>query len=235
MKNLLFYVLILVSGCTGYAQTLPNNTYSMPAGKKAVLKLPYAQNIRVKAWDKPELQFNTTFVTTSEAMKNIHTMDVQDSRESLSITTDFKKDMDWKHISCCWCDACDSLLKSGNTVPVTIDNSPCICLRIDYEILLPAGAALTLETISGDIEIAGSNGALRLKTISGFVDIARSPNAPADIEFKSVTGEIYTDFDITLDKNSSAYHKKVFTRLNGGGSSVWAETVSGDIFFRKAR
>ena len=114
-----------------------------------------------------------------------------------------------------------------------VSNIDCYCLRIDYEITLPAGTSLALETISGDIEIRGHNGPLRAKTISGFVDIDRLLSTAADLEFKSVTGEIYTDFDIKLNDNSSAYSKKVAASLNGGGSSVKAESVSGDIYFRK--
>lgn len=231
MKNLFFCLLTMLSGCMGYAQNLPQNSYALPAGKKAVLKLPYAQNIRIIAWEKPELQFNTAFKTTSEAMKNIHTVDIKDGQESLNITTDFKWDRNQKDFSCCWCSMCDSILQSG----VVTDSLSCICLRVDYEIMVPAGASIQLETISGDIEVVDVKGDLHLKTISGFVDIARSASVPADLEFKSVTGEIYTDFDISLDKNSTAYSKKVHTRLNGGGSNVWAETVSGDIFFRKGR
>jgi len=54
------------------------------------------------------------------------------------------------------------------------------------------------------------------------------------LKFRSVTGEIYTDFDIELDENSSAYAKKLSTEINGGGAQLLSlETVSGDIFFRK--
>lgn len=220
----------ILSGCTGNAQTPATNTWPMPAGKKAVLKLPYARNITVKAWTKAELQFNTTIQTTKEETKKIHTVDIQDDNAQLSITTDFRKDINWKNVSCCWCDQCDTLLQPG---VVLSGKEQCLCFRVDYEIMLPSGAAISLETISGDIEIKGLNGAVRAKTISGFVDLDRKASAAANLDFRSVTGEIYTDFDIKLDEKSTSYSKKVRTGLNGGGSDVVAETVSGDIFFRK--
>lgn len=245
MKNLIFFCLILLlSGCTGHAQnptTAPAQstsgktgdvtdlTYSMPAGKKAVLKLPFARTITVKTWDKAELKLTTILKSTREEYKQIHTMEVVDGQEALNIKTDFKKDFmqnNWTNGNF-WCNNCDSLLNAGTS------NVACYCLRIDYEITLPPGTALEMESISGDIEIRGHNGPLRAKTISGFVDIDRTANSSADLEFRSVTGEIYTDFDIALSKGSSAYSKKVVASINGGGSSLRAESVSGNIFFRK--
>lgn len=245
MKNLIFLCLILISGCTGHAQNSPDApaqtqsksgdatdfTYSMPGGKKAVLKLPFARTITVKTWDKAELKLTTILKTTREEYKKIHTMEAVDGQEELNIKTDFQKDFfrdkDWNKDRSFWCGDCDSLLNAG------VSNIACYCLRIDYEITLPAGTSLALESISGDIEIRGHNGPLRAKTISGFVDIDRTASTAATLEFKSVTGEIYTDFDIDLSGNSSAYSKKVAASINGGGSSVRAESVSGDIFFRK--
>ena len=245
MKILIFLCLILLSGCTGHAQNSPaapaqtqsksgdatDFTYSMPSGKKAVLKLPFARTITVKTWDKAELKLTTILKTTREDYKKIHTMEAVDGQEELNVKTDFKKDFfrdkDWNKDRSFWCNNCDSLLNAG------VSNIDCYCLRIDYEITLPTGTSLALETISGDIEIRGHNGSLRAKTISGFVDIDRTASTAADLEFKSVTGEIYTDFDIKLNEHSSAYSKKVAASLNGGGSSVKAESVSGDIYFRK--
>jgi hypothetical protein len=243
MKNLyFFFILTFALSCTGQAQNNGTTSapatksgdateaiYAMPSGKKASLNLPYARTITVKTWDKAELKLITILKTTREDYKEIHTQEVVDGTEELNIKTDFKKDLmrnNWGK-GYQWCNDCDSLLEAG------IRNGACYCLRIDYEILLPAGTALSLESISGDIEIRGHNGPLRAKTISGFVDIDRSNNASTNLEFKSVTGEIYTDFDIQLSQNSSAYSKKVAASLNGGGTSIRAESVSGDIYFRK--
>lgn len=244
MKNLIFLCLILLSGCTGHAQNAPNTPpvpagkssgdatefiYAMPAGKKAVLKLPFARTIKVSTWDKAELKLTTILKTSNEEFKKIHTMEAVDGSEALNIKTDFDKEFMRKerNESWFWCKDCDSLLNAG------IRNSACYCMRLEYEIVLPVGTALELETISGDIEVRGHNGPIRAKTISGFVDIDRTANTAANLEFKSVTGEIFTDFSIDLNENSTAYSKKVVTSINGGGSSVRAESVSGHIYFRK--
>lgn len=244
MKNLIFLCLILLSGCTGHAQNAPTTpptttgksngdatefVYAMPAGKKAVLNLRFGRTIKVTTWDKAELKLITTLKTSNEEFKKIHTMTVVDGQEELNIKTDFDKNFMRKERESgwFWCNECDSLLNAG------VRNSACYCMRLEYEIVLPAGTALELETISGDIEVRGHNGPIRAKTISGFVDIDRTANTAANLEFKSVTGEIFTDFGIKLNENSTAYSKKVVTSINGGGNSVRAESVSGDIYFRK--
>jgi hypothetical protein len=246
MKMLLFLFLTFVSGCTSHAQS-PNpsidnipktgnantTTYAMPPGKQAVLKLPYAHNITVKAWNKAELEFKVSILTSREEFKEIHTMDVQDGKETLRIETDYRKNFDWEKYSCCWSRSCDSLYKPGTPAIHFPNEKNRICLRVDYEISLPADAAISIETISGNIETRGLNGELNFKTISGFIDLDRKPGLAADLDFHTVTGEVYTNFDIPLDPKSSAFNVKVRTRLNGGGSDVVAETVSGDIFFRK--
>jgi hypothetical protein len=246
MRTLLFLLLTFASGCTSHAQNtnpsvdnLPKagnggaTTYAMPPGKRAVLKLPYAHNITVKAWNKAELEFKVSMIASKEELKDIHTLAVEDGKETLRIETDYRKNFNWEKYACCWCRSCDSLYKSG-APPIRYPNEKdCICFRVDYEILLPADAAISIETISGNIETRGLNGELNFKTISGFIDLDRKPNLAADLDFRTVTGEVYTNFDIPLDPKSSAYDVKVRTRLNGGGSEVTAETVSGDIFFRK--
>jgi hypothetical protein len=245
MKNLLFLFLAFLSGCNSHAQNSPtnaaakqpvsanvDNTYPMPEGKKAVLKLPFGRTITIHAWERAELQLITKIQTTSEELKNLHTMDVDDNAEQLKITTNYRKDEMEKQYSCCWCAQCDSIL-AGAKQKASKWEQNCICLRVDYEVMLPAGTSLSIETISGDIEIKGLTGELRAKTISGFVDIDRPIKNAATINFHSVTGEIYTDFDIPLSKNSTAYDKKVATSLNGGGTKISAESVSGDIYFRK--
>ena len=43
----------------------------------------------------------------------------------------------------------------------------------------------------------------------------------------------YTDFDLSLDKKSTAFSKRLNTAINGGGPLIALETISGDIFLRK--
>jgi hypothetical protein len=228
MRFFFFWLLAFVSGCLSHAQTpLPENRYAMPAGKTATLKLPYARSINVRTWDKAELQFDVTIRSNQKELESLHRVNVEDDKDALVITTDFPKDSGWGKKVNCWNSNCDS------TNIARVERGDCICLQMDYTILLPPGTSLSIETISGDVEVRGCTGNVRVKTISGFVDIDRQPSVPSDIDFHSVTGIFYTDFDLNMDKKSSSYDRRLKTSLNGGGQAVVAETVSGDIFFRK--
>jgi hypothetical protein len=235
MKKCLYFLLILLLNCSGRAQnTQDTQVFAMPAGKKVYLNLKFGQEIRVKTWDRAELKFEPIITTTREDLKKIHVVDIEDLNDNLSIKTDYDKSINWNKISCCWCNDCDSLLRNLTKLPAgAASNSNCICLRVDYEITLPANTSLHLETIAGNIEIRGHNGEIRAKTISGFVDIDRPANSSSQLDFRSVTGEIFTDFNIKMNENSSAYSKKVATSINGGGAIVRAESISGNVYFRK--
>jgi len=80
------------------------------------------------------------------------------------------------------------------------------CLRIDYDVTLPAGTALRLNTISGDLDLSGLSGPVTAKTISG------------DVLSKGLTGEL------TLRTISGDV--KV-TEL--GGKAVDATSISGNV------
>ncbi len=202
-------------------QKIIEKNFPLPRGKKVNLNLKFGQHITVQTWDKSEVAFKAVIDYQLEGLKEAHTIDIDDNSNELRIATDYdlkgKKDI-WRD-----CNQQQQYFGPGS-----------YCLRVNYEIILPKAAIARLETISGNIEIKDFKGDLRAKSISGFVDLALPANHSTELKFKSVTGEIYTDFDIELDKRSTAYSKKVATSLNGGGSNLLAlETVSGDIFFRK--
>jgi len=104
----------------------------------------------------------------------------------------------------------------------------------DIQIGNYTGGEIELNSISGGIEIKGYQGAIKAKSISGYVDFASAESTGLDLAFKSVTGEIFTDYELKLDENSTSWSKRLNRSLNGGGKKVSLETVSGDIYFRKA-
>lgn len=234
MRHLPFLFLTILSGCIGHAQTpAPAHTYAMPEGKKATLKLSYAHQINVKTWDKPSLDIQTTLETNREDLKGLYRLEAQDGKSELVLSTEWMKEADFWKKNHCWNTNCDSIASNQQWIKKDKANGDCVCLQLDYDIMLPVGTELSIETISGDIEIRGHNGNLFAKTISGFVDIDRSASNALNLDFHSVTGIIYSNFDIQVHESSSAYDRKVKTMVNGGGTAVKAETISGDIFFRK--
>lgn len=80
------------------------------------------------------------------------------------------------------------------------------CAKIDYEVTLPAGTALRITTVSGNIDLSGLSGPVTAKTVSG--DLLLS-NLAGPLTVRSVSG------DVKLRNLASA--------------AVEATTVSGDV------
>ena len=91
------------------------------------------------------------------------------------------------------------------------------------EISLPAGARLSVETVSADVEVTEVSGAVEVGSVSGTVKLAGSPSR-ADIE--TVSG------DIRVDGNQTAIAAESVSgdvELTGVAETVEAASVSGNI------
>lgn len=75
----------------------------------------------------------------------------------------------------------------------------------DLEISVPAGARLTVETVSAEIKVMEVNGTVDLGSVSGTIEMTGSPSRA---EVETVSGDI---------------------RVDGNQTSITAESVSGDV------
>jgi hypothetical protein len=197
-------------------------SFPLPTNKLLDLNLKFGSDINIATWDKQEVAFKATILYEEEGIEKIHTIDIDDSPRTLSIETDY--DFKSKNAS----------FRDCNKYNRTSYRKNSFCIKVNYELILPKNAKVRLETISGNIEIKDFLGDIRAKSISGFVDVSLKENHQTKLRFKSVTGEIYTDFDVELDKSSTSFAKKLNAEINGGGNNLLAlETISGNIFFRK--
>jgi hypothetical protein len=99
---------------------------------------------------------------------------------------------------------------------------------------------LVLSTISGDIDIVFSEvnkeNPVSISNISGAIDVTLPAGTPADMKLKTVTGNIYTDFDIPSgDKSMKQIGGSTFEfPMNGGGVDFSIINISGNIYLRKS-
>jgi lia operon protein LiaG len=99
---------------------------------------------------------------------------------------------------------------------------------------------LVLSNISGGITVAfkelNKDKPISIASVSGEVDVTLPANAPIDLEMSTVSGNMYSDFDLqTENKNMRRVGGgNLNFHLNGGGTSVQLHTVSGNIYLRKA-
>ena len=120
---------------------------------------------------------------------------------------------------------------------------------------------IRLNNISGSAVANTVNGLLKVNfktvdtkspmafsTLNGNVDVTLPPTAKFDIKIKSDQGEIYSDFDVDVDKSIQQATKVakdgmykvsiedwVKGKVNGGGSEIMMKNMNGNIFLRKAK
>ena len=102
-----------------------------------------------------------------------------------------------------------------------------------------------ISSLSGDIDAVFSKvnqtSPFSIKAISGDMDISLPANTPANMELSSMSGGIYTDFDIKTDDNNSddlthiGGGSKVRSKINGGGVKIVVSAISGNIYLRKKK
>jgi DUF4097 and DUF4098 domain-containing protein YvlB len=90
-------------------------------------------------------------------------------------------------------------------------------------IRMPAGAALSVETVSASISVSGVGGELDLETVSGNIDLASKPSA---LDIETVSGNIYVESAPTETDVSSV---SGLIEIRASGGSLDAENVSGKI------
>jgi len=220
----LFFSCLFSIGLVAQEEKLIEQNFALPQGKKLDLELKFGSDIMIDTWDKTEVNFKAIISYNEPGIEQVHTMDVYETDNFLSITTDYDFDA---HEPSNW---------NCNQHNRNYYNKDRYCIKVRYELTLPVNAKVRLETIAGNIEVKDFRGEMKAKSISGYVDVSLAATHQTRLKFRSVTGEIYTDFDIELADNSSAYAKKLSTEINGGGEHLLSlETVSGDIFFRKIK
>lgn len=97
---------------------------------------------------------------------------------------------------------------------------------------------LILSTISGDIKVAFTQVAkdkpISIASISGEVDVTLPASAPINLEMSTISGGMYTDFDLKSDKDMKKVGGgNIKATLNGGGVDFKITNISGNIYLRK--
>jgi Toastrack DUF4097 len=106
------------------------------------------------------------------------------------------------------------------------------------------------HTVNGDVTVnylSNPTEECSYYTVNGTIRVTFQPDLSADLQFKSMHGDFYTDFPFaerlpasvkkTLDKNGDATVYKLNTvtaiRLGKGGKTLKFETLNGDVYIKK--
>ncbi len=210
MKKIAIFIAAWVCFTTSYAQTKTEKHISFSGKESLVLDLQFADSIDLKSWDRNEV-YATASVNINENKDNdAYLISYSESGSTVELKATFKKDYFKGRDNCC--------TKTD----------------IRWKVYMPEKVPFTVETINGNITITGRTGEMNVKTISGFIDLAVPASKPADIEFSTISGTVFTDHRLAMETRSKGISSVIRDKLNNGGPPIKLETISGDIFFRKS-
>ena len=232
-KLILIVVTSFLFGTNAQAQPrVVEKTFSVESTATLDINLRFGDRIRVEAWEKDEVSFRAVIEINSGKLNDALVLEFGGDESNLDISTDFDEDR----------------LKAGRRrdCPENYsyyrwndddDEHHVVCSDIVYELKVPRGADLNVESISADIELLGLAGPVHAKSISGFVDLSWPEQQGADLSLKTISGEAYSNLENIEFLNKKEFASVVGYELRGkigkGGPLVYLESISGDLFLRK--
>jgi hypothetical protein len=112
--------------------------------------------------------------------------------------------------------------------------------------------SVVANTVNGDVIVkfksVDASAAMGFSNLNGKIDVTLPADTKADFKLKCERGEMFTDFDIDVDKtrpkvetkNEDHFHQIkiddwVLGKINGGGPQLVMESQFGSIYIRKAK
>ncbi len=136
-----------------------------------------------------------------------------------------------------------------------------ISQQIDLVIQVPSACSMKLSTVNGgDIQVENVNGEVRVEftkvtadkamsfiSLNGDIDVTFPASLKATVQLKSEQGEIYSDFDVQMQKSDArvdknergkgkyrvTVEKTMRGTINGGGQEIHFSNFNGSIYIRK--
>jgi hypothetical protein len=112
--------------------------------------------------------------------------------------------------------------------------------------------SVVANTVNGDITVTflsvDPKAPMAFSSLNGKVDVTLPAGTKSDVKLKSDQGEIYSDFDIAIDKSEPKVVKSeqsgmyklekedwVYGKINGGGPQILMKNMHGSIYLRKSK
>jgi hypothetical protein len=111
--------------------------------------------------------------------------------------------------------------------------------------------SVVANTVNGDVDVTfkaiDPKAAMAFSTLNGDVNVTLPADTKANLKLKSDNGDVFSDFDIDVDKVSSKVDKTtepglykikkddwILGKINGGGPEMMMKNMQGDIYVKKA-
>ena len=112
--------------------------------------------------------------------------------------------------------------------------------------------SVVANTINGDLIVSfkaiDPKAAMAFSTLNGRVDVTFPADLKANVKLKAERGDVYSDFDVDVDKGQPNIEKKpedhmyrinidewVYGKIGGGGPELMMKTTDGSVYVRKAK
>jgi len=235
MKYSLLIVLVLAAAIPVRTQKVIEKHFDLSSSGFVSMNFQISDSIRIITWKKNEVYVKSTINVNDNKNNDDYKETFSGSASSVDITGKLVTH----------CNTYHSRRKSSDSGRRSADrgsDSDCCCncgceTYITHEIYIPENTDFSVETINGNIVIAGNTAEIRAHTISGYIDLTMSAEKAVALRMRTISGTLYSNFDLGADDKRGGKRYgggTVDAHLNGsGGKAIDLETISGDIFFRK--
>jgi hypothetical protein len=214
MKNIIIILLMCMLSCFTHAQKIIEKHIPFMPQQHIKLNIQIADSIRIVTWDKNEVYAKASVDINENKNNDVYITGFDEKANTIEVNAKF-----------------DDTKKAGHN-----DSCNCCCnykSKIYWDIYIPEKSDFAVETIDGNIIIEGNTEAIQAHSISGFIDLSFATSRKADLKMSTISGTIYTDLAMNSASKKNGGNS-INTQYNGGGEDVELETISGNIFLRKA-
>lgn len=184
------------------------------------VEFDFADQIVFKTWDRNEVKVEVDVSINDGADNDKFSIGIKERSSTIYMETPEEL---WKKIA--------RREKHGRSETYTYD------AEINYIVYLPRNMDVKASTIAGNYELEYFGTAVELKTISGEIDITIPEKEAFDFKAKTLSGEVFTDVDISFPRGKDGLRQMigqdVYGRVRTGGTESAFETISGNIYLRQ--
>jgi hypothetical protein len=181
------------------------------SGKESLsLKIQIADSINVQTWNKNEVYLKASVNVNENKDNDAYVTSFDETGKTVIVNANFR----------------DKYFKGKKNC--------CNETDIYWQIFIPEKTKFSVETIDANVTITGQTREMNVKSISGYIDLTEPASKQADIDFSTISGRMYSNHELALNKMHSGIPMKITEKLNNGGDPIKLETISGDIYFRKS-
>jgi hypothetical protein len=181
------------------------------SGKESLsLKIQIADSINVQTWNKNEVYLKASVNVNENKDNEAYVTSFDETGKTVIVNANFR----------------DKYFKGKKNC--------CNETDIYWQIFIPEKTKFSVETIDANVTITGQTREMNVKSISGYIDLTEPASKQADIDFSTISGRMYSNHELALNKLHSGIPMKITEKLNNGGDPIKLETISGDIYFRKS-